>query len=105
MSYAKTALIKTQKWVYLKQVLYIVRSCPAALFISLSPFLSVYKRSSSDEPVPYACQAWWICMARDSRDSDLQYSQPTASVYRLCQLCAEVRQKNHIWIHVLEEMQ
>lgn len=33
--------MKTQKWVYLKQVLYIVCSCPAALFISLCPLFSV----------------------------------------------------------------
>lgn len=47
-------------------------------------------------------------MAGDSRDGDLQYAQPPASVYRLCQLCAEVRgtgQKNYIHIHMLEEVQ
>lgn len=82
--------------------------CCYLIFLSLLPFLSVYKRSSGDWPVPYACQAWWIRVAGNSRDRHLQHTQLTASVYHLCQLCAEVscaEQKKHFWILVLEKMQ
>lgn len=85
------------------------RALPSCCIISLSlpPLLSVYKGPSRDGPVPYARQARGIRMAGDSGDGDLQHSQPTASVYRLCQLCAEVSgtgQKNHLWTRVREEM-
>lgn len=75
-----------------KWLLHIAHSylCCNIIFISLLSFLSVHKRSSGDWPVPYACQAWWIRMAGDSRDCHLQHAQPTASVHHLCQLCAEV---------------
>lgn len=83
-------VMKTQKWVYLKQVLHVVYSCPDALFISLPPFLSVYKRSSSDGPVPYAGQARGIRVAGDPGNGDLQYPKPATPVHRLRQLRAQV---------------
>lgn len=69
-----------------------------ALFLSLPPFLSVYKRSSSDGPVPYAGQARGIRMAGDPGNGDLQYPKPAAPVHRLRQLCAQVG-SGHTRVH------
>lgn len=81
-------------------IIYCVFLSCCIIYLSLPPFLSVYKRSSSDGAVPNARQAWWIRMAGDSGDSDLQHSQPAASVYRLCQLRAEVSPVGHKNMHV-----
>jgi hypothetical protein len=68
----------------------VLHTTPAPL-LPLAPFFtSVHQGAGGIWPVPDASQTRRICVAGDPGDGHLQPPQPAASVYHVCQLCAEV---------------